>query len=140
LRLPARPSRASTASAFSAGQHDVLQQTDAAHQIELLEDKTEGPAPHRSQTSLRQARDVAAVDLHVAAGRPAHAADQAEQRRLAGAARPFEHHRLALDHLEGDVDHRLFFVGQATVVYLAEFVRRDQCLHDLSLLPLFNAA
>ena len=64
----------------------------------------------------RQHRDVLAAEAHAAGGRRDEAGDHAQRRGLAAAARPEQHHELAVAHVERDVVHgdgRAEMLGQA---------------------------
>ena len=60
----------------------------------------------RVSSSSDEAAEALAVDVDLARGRPVEAADQVEQRRLAGAGRPDDRHHLAAIDAEGDVVER----------------------------------
>ena len=68
-------------------QPDVLEARQRRQQIEELKDEADLVAPDPRQPVVGQAGERFAVDADVAGGRPIEAADQIEQRRLAGARR-----------------------------------------------------
>src|SRR6201999_2227598 len=94
----------------------------------------------RDQADLRARRavvadDVVAVRAHAAARRVDDPADDADQRRLAGAVRPEQREDLTLLDLEIDLVER----AKAGCVDLAELLALDDRRHRAAVLPIHRA-
>ncbi len=109
----ARAARAARRSArVDAGedhrQLDVARRVQARHEVEGLEDEAERARAGAGRARLSaEARDLAALEPVGAGGRPVEAADEVEQRRLAGARGPHDRDVLAGGDGLGDVDQRV---------------------------------
>ena len=87
-------------------QADVLEARERRQQVEELEDEADLVAPDPRQVVVGQAAERFAVDADLAGGRAIEAADQVEQRRLAGAGRPDDRDHLAARDRQRDVVER----------------------------------
>ena len=76
-------------------QRDVLDRGQPRQQVEVLEDVADRAASHPRPIRARDAREVDAVDEHLAAARLLEAARDRQQRTLAGAARAHDGDQLA---------------------------------------------
>jgi hypothetical protein len=76
-------------------QHDVLDDAERRHQVQLLEDEPDFRATHVGQFANRHGRQVGAVNQYVAGGWRVEPTGQVEQRRLAAARRAHDGDELA---------------------------------------------
>ena len=104
-------------------QADVFEARQGRQQVEELEDEADLVAPHARQLIVGQAGERFAVDADLAGGRAVEAADQIEQRRLAGAGRADDRDHLAARDGEADGVERddVAFAGEL----LGDVVERD---------------
>ena len=107
-------------------QHDVVENRQVRDQVELLEDKTELSPAHLCEDLFGKLGHVAAVDHDAAGGRARHAPDQAQEGRLAGAARALEGHHLSPRHRHRHPVDRTHLVGPPRVVDLGGVFGEDQ--------------
>ncbi len=82
--------------------------------------------PHSGKDLFGEPGHVAAVDHDAAGGRTRHAPDQAQEGRLAGAARPLEGHDLSPLDPHCDPVDRTHLVGPPRVVDLGGLFGVDQ--------------
>ena len=111
-RRPGRSARAAPWRALSSsgrtpsgtrGRRTFSRDVRPSTSCEILEHEADLAAPHLGAMRLAQARGRLAVEMHLAARRRQHRADDGEQRRLAAAARPAHDHELAAREVERDV-------------------------------------
>ena len=88
-------------------QADVLGDIEQRDQVERLEDEPRPVAAQARGRLVGQLADGLALEDHRPFGRLVQAAEQLEQRRLAGARRPHQRQELALGDLERDAPQRL---------------------------------
>ncbi len=104
-------------------------------QVVVLED-------HGKRAGLRwQCGDVRATDLDASSMRCRKACQQEKQRRFAGAARPQDGERVAIVHVQIELETRIT-VGERDVVHL-DLTAPHACHHDValrSLSPTVNIA
>ena len=82
--------------------HHILQRRDPLDEVELLEDESEGRTPDLRQESFRETRDLPVEELDPPGCGSGHASDEAQKRRLSGAARTLQNgHPMRLN---GEVD------------------------------------
>ena len=114
-------------------QGDVLARRRARQQVEALEDEADAAIAQLGATVRVEAPHVDAVEQVGAGGGPIEAAEDVEQRRLAGARRPHDRHQLAGADGEGDAPQRLDrLLGALQHVALAHVAQRD---HDVNAAP-----
>ena len=128
-------------------QLDVLADRQGRYEVERLKHEAEALPPPARPFGLGQHRKVGAVDAHAACVGRLEAADQAEQRRLAGAAATHDGNELpALHGQAGAVEHGLLPVALADVVELdpcrcdgvhKSILRRRRCFVVMSSLTQF---
>ena len=87
-------------------QPDVLETGERRQQVEELEDEADLVPPHSRQIVVGETREQLAVDPHVARACGVEAADEVEQRGLAGSRRPDDRHHLAAIDRQRDVVER----------------------------------
>jgi hypothetical protein len=96
-------------------QEDVLDRGQRRDEVELLEDEADPLAPDRRQVAVGCADHVPPVDGQGPVGRSQQAAEEVEQRRLAGARPAHDRHELPRLHVEVDAIHRPHLRGTAPV-------------------------
>ena len=87
-------------------QADVLEARQGRQQVEELEDESDLVAPDPGQVVVDNPATRLAVDADLAGGRVIEAADQIEQRRLAGSGRTDDRHHLASIDTKVDIVER----------------------------------
>ena len=87
-------------------QGDVVERRQVFDQAEILEHDADAPAQH-GELIARQVRHVLVEEMQAAGGRPLGAIDEAQKRRLAGAARAGEIVERARVKPQGDVAQHL---------------------------------
>ncbi len=80
----------------------VLLRRQRGNEVEPLEDEAERVAPELREVALPHPRQVAAVEVELAARRPVHGAQHLQERRLAGPGGSLDGEKLAL--VDGQVD------------------------------------
>ena len=96
--------------------------------VRILEDDLD-PPPHRPQLDLSELRQVAALEDHLAAGRPLELEDAAARGRLAAAGLTHEPEGLAPANGEADAVHRLDHAGRAAEQAAADLEMLDEIAH-----------
>jgi hypothetical protein len=91
-------------------QRDIVERSTRRQQVEMLEDHADGAA-RLAQRLLIQRSDVEAVDGDLAVGRLFKPVDEADERRLAGAALADHADNGAFGHDEVDIVDRLHLGG-----------------------------
>src|SRR5262245_20301324 len=84
-------------------QPDVFDAGKRRQQVEELKDEADLVATDPRQLIVRQAAERFVVDADRSGGRPVEAADQVEERGLAGAGRPDDRDHFTAGNGEGDV-------------------------------------
>src|SRR5581483_1393140 len=87
---------------------DVLRRGERRDEVELLEHEPEGGAPQPRQLGVPHRSEVASLEEDGALARAVEAAEQLEQRRLAGAARSDHREEVAAVDHEVDLAHRAY--------------------------------
>src|SRR5581483_1657629 len=85
---------------------DVLDRGQRRDQIELLEHEPERAQPQRRELVIAARGEIRAFEVRLAGTRTVERAENLQQRRLAGAARPLERDELARVDLEVDLVER----------------------------------
>ena len=115
-------------------QRHILHHVQHRDEVIKLIDQAHLPPAENGQMVLVLGIYVLAVHIHLAGGGPVHAAQNVQQRGLAGPGRPDDGQKLPLFHGKGHVVHRPDLI-LPLAVYLAEMLDA-QNLHMLRLLAL----
>ncbi len=107
---------------------DVLQHRELLNQVVRLKDEADPRRTDLAKLVVVHLRDVVIAQEVVARGRPVEAAEQVQQRALAGAGGTHDRHVVAGGDLERDAANGMHRLGAHHVVFLEISTRTAACM------------